>query len=146
MNLTLLLFHQLHRTALSNSDASIPQFISSVPKLLSWQAGVSNYILCPFYNTSVWTTQKTQPLYFCGGVFIAPLHSKDRGADHIENTALLLLSAFISAGICVLNRCLEINVYSGSASPAFKRHVTLLYAFHSSSSFVNDGVFKSFTL
>jgi hypothetical protein len=32
---------QLHRTALTKSVASIPKFISSTPKLISWQAGVS---------------------------------------------------------------------------------------------------------
>jgi hypothetical protein len=32
---------------------------------------------------------------------------------------------FISAGICLLSRCLEMNVYSGSAIPAFRHHVTV---------------------
>jgi hypothetical protein len=41
-------------------------------------------------DSSVRTTQKTQPLYSCRGVFTAQLHS---GADHIENAILLLLRA-----------------------------------------------------
>jgi hypothetical protein len=32
---------QIHWTTLSNFNASIPQFNSSAPKLISWQAGVS---------------------------------------------------------------------------------------------------------
>jgi hypothetical protein len=32
---------QLHRTAHNNSDASVPQFNSSAPKLISWPADVS---------------------------------------------------------------------------------------------------------
>jgi hypothetical protein len=43
-------------------------------------------------KSSARTTQKTQ-LYCCRGVFTAPLHSKVRGADHIENTVLLLSRA-----------------------------------------------------
>jgi hypothetical protein len=42
-------------------------------------------------NSSARTTQETQPLYCCRGVFTVPLHSNGRGADHIENTVLLLL-------------------------------------------------------
>jgi hypothetical protein len=50
-------------------------------------------------NSSARTTQKTQPLYRCRGVFTAPLHSKVRGgADHTENTPFpavtLLLRAY----------------------------------------------------
>jgi hypothetical protein len=42
----------------------------------------------------VQTTQKTQILYYCKGVFTEPIHSNDRGADHIENTFLLLRAGF----------------------------------------------------
>jgi hypothetical protein len=58
-------------------------------------------------NSSARTTQKTQPLYCWGGVLAAPFHSNGRGTDHIENTALLLLRAFVSVGTCLLSRCLE---------------------------------------
>jgi hypothetical protein len=58
-------------------------------------------------------------------VFTAPLHSNGRGSGHIENTALLLLREFISAGTCLPSRCLAVNVYSGSAIPAFRRDVTI---------------------
>jgi hypothetical protein len=62
-------------------------------------------------------------------VFTAPLHSNGHGADHIENTALLLLREFISAGTCFPSRCLAMNVYCGSVTPAFRHHVTILNNF-----------------
>jgi hypothetical protein len=39
--------------------------------------------------------------------------------------AVLVASMFISAGTCLPNRFLAMNVYSGSAIPAFRRHVTI---------------------
>jgi hypothetical protein len=32
---------------------------------------------------------------------------------------------FVAAGTCLPSRCLAMNVYSGSAIPAFRRHVTI---------------------
>jgi hypothetical protein len=45
----------------------------------------------------------------------------------IETAVLILLRVFISAGTCIPNRCLGMNVYSGSAIPAFRRHVRILW-------------------
>jgi hypothetical protein len=59
-------------------------------------------------------------------VFTALLHSNDLGADHIENTAFLLLLAFISAETFLPSRRLAMIVYSGPDIQAFRRHVTLL--------------------
>jgi hypothetical protein len=42
-------------------------------------------------NPSAWTIQKSKPLYYCGRVFIATLHSSGHGAARIENAVLLLL-------------------------------------------------------
>jgi hypothetical protein len=42
-------------------------------------------------NSSERTTQKTQLLYCCEGVFTALLHSNGSGVEHIENTVLILL-------------------------------------------------------
>jgi hypothetical protein len=50
---------------------------------------------CPQNNSPARTTQKTQPICSCRGVFIAPLHSNCRGADHIKNTVLLLSCAWM---------------------------------------------------
>jgi hypothetical protein len=50
-------------------------------------------------NSSDRTTEKPQLLY-CKGVFPAPLHSNGSGADHIENTVLILLHT------CMLERYL----------------------------------------
>jgi hypothetical protein len=58
-------------------------------------------------NSSVRTTEKTQPLYCWGGVFTASVHSKNCSAYHIENTALQCLPAFVSAGTCLPSRCSE---------------------------------------
>jgi hypothetical protein len=111
----------------------MPQFLNSISLLPSLYRGRhasrnstdSNELLFPFYNPSARTMQKTQPLYCWGGVFTESLHINDRGTDHIENTALQLWRALISAGTCLQSRCLVINVYSGSAIPAFMGHVTV---------------------
>jgi hypothetical protein len=103
----------LHSQTLNSTELHsiilMPQFNFSASKLISWQAGVSklNYFndLCPFCNPSARTTQKTQSIV--EKVFTAPLHSNGHGVDHIENTALLLLRAFFSAGVCLPSRCLE---------------------------------------
>jgi hypothetical protein len=48
--------------------------------------------------------QKAQPLYCWGGVFTAPLHRNSNSS--------IVVFVFISAGTCLLSRCLEMN-YSG---------------------------------
>jgi hypothetical protein len=68
-------------------------------------------------NSSARTTQKTRPLYCCRGVFTAPLQSNGRGADYIENTALLSSRAFIllalpSNGWSLLSHCLATGLYA----------------------------------
>jgi hypothetical protein len=51
--------------------------------------------------------QKTKPLYFCRGVFTAPLHNKGRGADQIENVVLILLRACMLRALPSKDRCLQ---------------------------------------
>jgi hypothetical protein len=55
--------------------------------------------------SSARTTQKTQLLYCYRGAFTAPLHCKDRDADQIENTVLLLRACVLrtlpSSGSCL---------------------------------------------
>jgi hypothetical protein len=46
--------------------------------------------------------------------------------NYIHYTTIVAC-VFIFDGTCLPSRCLAINVYSGSAIPAFRRHVTLLY-------------------
>jgi hypothetical protein len=84
-----------HSTAISR-DSLNSSDNSSAPKLLSWQADVWKFnclkrSLCPSYNPSSRTAQKTQCLYCRGVVFTAPWHSNGGGVDHTENTALPLL-------------------------------------------------------
>jgi hypothetical protein len=82
----------------------------------------------------------TQTIFF--GLFITPQHGSRRkhslsiaeeaclsnghGADHIGNTALLLMREFISAGTCLPSRCVAMNVYCGSAIPAFRHHIRVI--------------------
>jgi hypothetical protein len=58
-------------------------------------------------NSSARTTQKTQLLYCCRGMFTAPFYSNDRGADHIENGVLLLLRACMLRPLPSNVRCLQ---------------------------------------
>jgi hypothetical protein len=65
-----------------------------------------------------WTTQKTQRLYWCKGVFTAPLHN--------NGSFSIFACVFVAAGICLPSRCLTTNVYSNFTILAFGRHVTIL--------------------
>jgi hypothetical protein len=58
-------------------------------------------------NSSAWTTQETQLLYCCRGVFAAPLRSNFRGADYIESIVLLLLLACMLRALPSNGRCLQ---------------------------------------
>jgi hypothetical protein len=45
-------------------------------------------------------------------VITKPLHSKDRGADHIGNIVLLLLRALPSNGCCLPSHCLATGLWA----------------------------------
>jgi hypothetical protein len=62
-------------------------------------------------NSSARTMQKTQLLYRCRGVFAAPLHINGRGADYIQNAALLLLRSLTSNGRCLRSHFLATGLY-----------------------------------
>jgi hypothetical protein len=54
----------------------LPLLPSAYPgRLASRNSTAWDDLLCPFYNPSAWTTQKTQPLYSWESVFTALLHS-----------------------------------------------------------------------
>jgi hypothetical protein len=106
-----------HYSATANSKEST-QFNSSVPKIISWQAGVSkldsslnglNWALP--YNYFAQTTQKAQAFYCWEGVFTALLHSNGRNS--------IVACVFVAAGMCLPSRCLAVNVYSYFTIPAF---------------------------
>jgi hypothetical protein len=61
----------------ANSETRLSSLLpSSYPgRLASRNSTDSNDLLCPFYNNSARTTQKTPPLYCLEGVFTASLHS-----------------------------------------------------------------------
>jgi hypothetical protein len=91
------------------------QFYSSVPKHITWQAGVSKLdsaeLNCSLNHCAL-TTQKAQPLSCCEGVFTAPLHT--------DRSNSIFVCPFVAAGMCLPSRCL-----AGVTIPAFGRHVTV---------------------
>jgi hypothetical protein len=66
------------------------------------------------------TTQKTQPIYCCRGVFTGPWYSNGRGANNIEIT-ILLLRALLINGRCLPSHCLATGTpqYSNHCSSRF---------------------------
>jgi hypothetical protein len=91
---------------------------SSVPRLISWQAGVSkldstllSWTL--LYNHFARTTQKTQPIYFF------------RKRVYRNGSYSIVACAFVAAEMCLPCRCLTMNVFSDFTVPAFGRHVTI---------------------
>jgi hypothetical protein len=72
---------------------------------------------CPQISSPALTTQKTQPLYCCRGVFTEPLRTKCGGTGHIKNIVLLLLCAWmlralLSKGRCLKSHCLTTGLYA----------------------------------
>jgi hypothetical protein len=55
------------------------------------------YICNCRYIASTPTTQKTQPLYCCRGVFTTLLLSNGHRADHIENTSVSIVIVLLCA-------------------------------------------------
>jgi hypothetical protein len=53
------------------------------------------------------------------GVFTSPLHR--------NGSSSIVVCVFISAGTWLPSFCLAMNVYSSSAIPAFRRHVTISF-------------------
>jgi hypothetical protein len=57
-------------------------------------------------------------LFYCfRGMFNSPLHR--------NGSSSIVACVFISAEFCLTGRCLAMSVYSGSAIPASRRHVTI---------------------
>jgi hypothetical protein len=92
---------------------SIPLLPTSYP---GWRSETRLTLLnwTLLYNYFARTTQKTQPLYCCEGVFTAPLHS--------NGSYSIVACVFVAAGTCLRSCCLEINVYSDFSIPAFGCH------------------------
>jgi hypothetical protein len=56
-------------------------------------------------------------------VFTSPLHR--------NGSYSIVACVFVAAGMCLPSSCLAIDVCSGSVIPAFRRHVTVCFIFHS---------------
>jgi hypothetical protein len=69
------------------------------------------------YNHFACTMQKTQPLYCLEDVFTPLLDS--------NGSYLIVACVFVAMGMCLLSRCLTMNVYSDVAIPAFGCLVTV---------------------
>jgi hypothetical protein len=98
--------------------SSYPGRLASRNSILQWTASTKHFL----YNKFALTTQKTQPLYCCEGVFIVPLHS--------NGSYSIIAYVFVSAGMCLPSRCLAMNVYSNLAIPAFGHHVTIFFTIY----------------
>jgi hypothetical protein len=74
------------------------------------------------------TTFSWKFFYCYRSVLISPLSRNGNSS--------IVVCVFISAGICLPSRCLAMNVYTSSALPAFRCHVTIffLYLTHAISS------------
>jgi hypothetical protein len=79
----------------------------------------THYYICPGYNTSARTTQKT-PFFFCcfrvrcrGNVFTEPSPRNSRGADHRKPRSIVacMLRALSSNGRCLQSHCLATGLY-----------------------------------
>jgi hypothetical protein len=85
--------------------SSIPLLPSPyIPKLASRNSTDSNDLLCPFYNHSAQTTQKTHPLYWWENKFTVPLHS--------DGSYSIVACVFFAAEICLPSICLAKDVSS----------------------------------
>jgi hypothetical protein len=69
------------------------------------------------YTASGWPKQKTSFPDNSSTIITSPLHR--------NSSSSIVSCVLISAGTCLQNRCLAMNVYSGSAILDFRRHVTL---------------------
>jgi hypothetical protein len=46
---------------------------------------------------------------------------------HFPNNLFIIACVLVTAGACSPSRCLALNIYSGSAITAFRRHITIYY-------------------
>jgi hypothetical protein len=89
---------------------------SSALKLTSWQAGFSKLDSSEL-NSSLWLlftdhAESTTSILLGGRVYSNGSYS-------------LIACVFVDARVCLLSRCLEMNVCSRFAIPAFGRHVKI---------------------
>jgi hypothetical protein len=102
---------------------SIPLLPSSYPSVLAFRnstqfyAAATNSFGTLLYNHFVRTTQKIRRLYCLEGVFTLPLHS--------NGSYSIVACLVVAAGMCLLSRCLAMNVFPDFAFLAFGRHVTI---------------------
>jgi hypothetical protein len=94
---------------------SIPLLPGSCPARLASQLDSSRLLILNWsllYNHFAWTTQKTQLLYCSEGMFTAPLHN--------NGSYLIVACVFFAAGMCLLSRCLAMNVCCDFTIQAFR--------------------------
>jgi hypothetical protein len=114
-----------HTTCFCTSQTAIWHTISSPSSSTAISRDFLSYLICQ--RSSLYTlggggghrenTVSQQFLHCYRGVFTLPLHRN--GSSYIAACVL------ISAGTCLPSRCPAVNVYSGSAVPVSRRHVTV---------------------
>jgi hypothetical protein len=92
-------FMTLHSTELTTSWLSGWWPFRTNPPVFSTRADIQLNCRanCLQDNSSAQTTQKTQTLYCCKGVFTRPLFSIGRGSDHIENNTVSIATVLLCA-------------------------------------------------
>jgi hypothetical protein len=102
-----------YTTCYYTSQTTIIHYVfSSLSSSTGASLSVYSFGTAPTENTA------SQECFYCyKGVFTSPLH---------RNISYFIVAClFMFTGSCLPSRCLEINVYSGCAIQAFRRHVTV---------------------
>jgi hypothetical protein len=98
----------------------MPQLLCSQFHILAgWrlETQLTQKIFCVLFTTTRHGPCRKHTLYCPGGAFTAPLHR--------NGSSSIVACVFVSVETCLLSPCPAMNVYSGSSSPAFWRHVTI---------------------
>jgi hypothetical protein len=70
-----------------------------------------------FFITTLHGPRRKRRFYSWEGVFTSPLYS--------NRSYSIVTCVFVAAGMCLLSRCLTMDVYSDFTFPAFGHHVTI---------------------
>jgi hypothetical protein len=73
------------------------------------------------------TADSRDSLYYYSFGLASSLYSLGRPQQKtsFSNNPFIITYVLVAVGICLPSRCLAMNVYSGSAIPAFRCHVTI---------------------
>jgi hypothetical protein len=93
--------------------------------LIPFLPSLLNHLRLPSQETpSILIPSALDPRYITSG----RIQQKTPFPSLWPNNTSIVAYVFVAAGTCLTSRCLAINVYSGSAIPAFMRNVTILFS------------------